>query len=277
MFGCIAVHVIITIILGAEMLSLIILAFRNQCSAQMKKPLEFFTGVTALILNNCFYLYGIYLLAIVSTSDDPVAAKEYLASTGMVLTSWGILNVIGGGLYQLGSLIETGELETYLGKPRPVVLLIAISKSNLISFGEILQGISTIIAVSILYEPILGIKMLAVSAVMVFAFAGIIILVGSLSFFNSRGGQLSYVILQVLVSLSLFPVGRALKGREKWILYLTPLLMTAALPRLIVLQGGLFHFFVLVFTTVTFLVTAVGFFKLGLRHYKSKNYIFLNE
>jgi len=259
------------------MLSLVILAFKNQWSAQMEKPLEFFMGVLALILNNCFYLYGIYLLAILSTSDDPVAAKEYLASTGMVLTSWGVLNVIGGGLYQLGSLIETGELEGYLSKPRPILLLVAISKSNLLSFGEIFQGITTVVVVSIFYEPMLGVKMLVLSTIMVFAFAGIIIFVGSISFFSSRGGQLSYVILQVLVSLSLFPVGRALKGREKWILYLTPLLMTATLPRLIVLQGGLFSFFVLLSTTVIFLATAIGFFKLGLSNYKSKNYIFLNE
>lgn len=90
------------------MMSLLILAFKNQWSAQMKKPGEFLTGLLVLILNNSFYLYGIYLLAILSADDNPLAAKEYLVSTGMVLTSWGLLNVMGGGLYQLGSLIETG-------------------------------------------------------------------------------------------------------------------------------------------------------------------------
>lgn len=259
------------------MISLLTLAFKNQWSAQMKKPFEFLTGLLVLIINNSFYLYGIYLLAILSVDDNPLAAKEYLISTGMVLTSWGVLNVLGGGLYQLGSLIETGELEAYLAKPRSTLLLVAISKSNLMSFGEILQGVVTIVISSILYGPFLGIKMLVISAIMVFAFASVIIIIGTISFFSSRGSQISYVILQVLLSLSLFPVNRALKGREKWILYSTPLLITATLPRLLALQGGLSLFFVFIAATMLFLFMGVYFFKLGLKFYKSKNYIFLNE
>lgn len=243
----------------------------------MKKPLEFLTGLLMLIFNNSFYLYGIYLLAILSTDDNPLAAKEYLVSTGMVLTSWGLLNVFGGGLYQLGSLIENGELEAYLAKPQPTLLLVAISKSNLMSFGEILQGVTTILISSILYQPILGIKMLAVSAIMVLAFAGVIIIIGSVSFFSSRGSQIAYVILQVLLSLSLFPVSRALKGREKWIIYLTPLLITATLPRLIVLGGEIHIFLVFIVLTMLFLFLGITFFKFGLKSYKSKNYIFINE
>lgn len=259
------------------MISLLILAFKNQWSAQMKKPFEFLTGLLALILNNSFYLYGIYLLAILSADDNPLAAKEYLVSTGMVLTSWGLLNVFGGGLYQLGSLIETGELEAYLAKPRSTLLLVAISKSNLLSFGEILQGVITIILSSILYSPFLGIRMLIISVIMVFAFASMIIIIGTISFFCSRGSQISYVILQVLLSLSLFPVSRALKGREKWILYFTPLLITATLPRLIALQGGLPTFLAFFVATMLFLFMGICFFKFGLKSYKFKNYIFIND
>jgi ABC-2 type transport system permease protein len=259
------------------MISLLILAFKNQWSAQIKKPFEFLTGLLALILNNSFYLYGIYLLAILSADDNPLAAREYLVSTGMVLTSWGLLNVFGGGLYQLGSLIETGELEAYLAKPRSTLFLVAISKSNLMSFGEILQGVITIIISSILYGPFLGIRMLAISAIMVFAFASVIIIIGTISFFCSRGSQISYVILQVLLSLSLFPVSRALKGRENWILYFTPLLITATLPRLIVLQGGLSTFLAFFVATMLFLFIGICFFKFGLKSYKSKNYIYIND
>lgn len=259
------------------MVSLLILALKNQWSAQMKKPLEFLISLLALILNNSFYLYGIYLMAIVSTDYNSLAVKEYLVSTGLVLTSWGLLNVLGGGLYQLGSLIETGELEAFLAKPRSILLLVAISKSNLISFGEILQGIVSIIISSILYDPFLGIRMLVISAIMVFAFASIIIMAGSISFFCNRGSQISFVILQVLLSLSLFPVSRALGGNEKWILYFTPLLITATLPRLIVLQGGLSEFLIFICATLFFLFTAIYFFKFGLKFYRSRNYIFLNE
>lgn len=256
---------------------LIFLAFKNQWSAHMKKPLEFFSSLLAIILNNSFYLYGIYLLAILSIGDSDAATREYLVSTGMVLTSWGLLNVLGGGLYQLGALIETGELEAYLAKPRSSLFLVAISKTNLVSIGEVLQGIVTIGLVVVLYGYALGTRTLINSIILTFGFAGVIIIVGAISFFSLRGSQLSYVILQVILSLSLFPVSRALRGREKLILYLTPLLMTATLPRLASLEGGILLFVSFIMATIGIFLIGVFFFNFGLKRYKAKNYILLNE
>ncbi|MGK5595641.1 MAG: hypothetical protein ACSNEK_09845 [Parachlamydiaceae bacterium] len=52
---------------------------------------------------------------------------------------------------------------------------------------------------------------MAVSAVILtFAFAGLVILIGSLSFFSSRGSQLSSVILNIILTLLLFPIDRVL-------------------------------------------------------------------
>ncbi len=256
---------------------LLLLTFKNQWSAHLKRPLEFFSSLISVILNNSFYLYGIYLLAILSVGDDPFAIKEYLVSTGMVLTSWGLLNVFGGGLYQLGTLIENGELEAYLAKPRSVLFLIAISKSNLVSFGEIIQGLATLAFITSLYGPFIGLRAFASALILTFAFASVIIFIGSLSFFSSRGSQLSYVLLQVILSLSLFPVGRALRGREQWILYLTPLLITATLPRTTAMHGGLISYSVFICATLVFCIFSIIFFKYGLKRYKSKNYIFINE
>lgn len=254
-----------------------LLAFKNQWSAQIKKPFEFLTGLFALILNNSFYLYGIYLLAILSVDDNPIAAKEYLASTGVVLISWGLLNVFGGGLLELGCFIETGGLENYLAKPQSPLLLVAISKSNLMSIGEVFQGMMTMLICYSLYGPFFGMRMLIGSGILIFAFAGILIFVGSLSFFSTRGSQVSYVILQVLMSLSLFPVGRALKGKEKWILYTTPLFLTATLSRLMVMEGELSISLAFFGTTVLFVFAGTCFFNFGLKRYQSKNYIFINE
>ncbi|MGA8165407.1 MAG: ABC-2 family transporter protein [Waddliaceae bacterium] len=259
------------------MIRLFFITFQNQWSAHLKKPLEFFSSLLAVILNNSFYLYGIYFLAILSVSDDPLATREYLVSTGMVLISWGLLNVFAGGLYDLSTLIENGELEAYLAKPWSPLVLVAISKSNLVSLGEIIQGAATMIFIAWLYGPFMGLRALASSILLTFAFAGIIILIGSFSFYSSRGSQLSHVLLQVILSLSLFPVGRALQGREKWILYLTPLLMTATFPRIAALQGKLYLFIVFFLGTVVLYVFALYFFKFGLKRYQSKNYIFLNE
>jgi ABC-2 type transport system permease protein len=259
------------------MIDLFWLAFKNQWSAQMKKSIEFFSSLLAIILNNSFYLYGIYLLAILSMRSDPFATKEYLVSTGMVMTSWGLLNVFGGGLFQLGVLIETGELETFLAKPRPSLFLVAISKSNLVSIGEIVQGVATIVLAMFLYGLPLGFRAVLISVILTFAFAGVVVLIGSLSFFSSRGSQLSSVILNIILTLSLFPVGHVLQGREKWILYLTPLLMTATLPRLTTLIGSVPLFLASFIATSSLFFVSLLFFNFGLKKYKAKNYIFLNE
>lgn len=258
------------------MIRLISIAFQNQLSAQLNRPLEFLSSVVALILNNSFYLYGIYLLALVSVGDDILAAKEYLVSTGMVLISWGLLNIFGGGLYDLGALIESGELETYLARPRSPLFLVAISKSNLISFGEVLQGIATMAIIIWLYGFSLGASALVCALILTFAFAAVVIMIGSFSFFSTRGSQLSYVLLQVILSLSLFPVGRALQGREKWILYATPLLVTATLPRLTALESTPLLFMIFLFATAALSLLSYFIFKIGIKRYQSKNYIILN-
>ncbi len=259
------------------MAALFWLALKNQWSAQMRRPIEFVSSLIALILNNSFYLYGIYLLAILSHEGDSFAKKEYLMSTGMVLTSWGLLNVLAGGLFELCTLIETGGLETFLAKPRPPLLLVAISKSNVVSIGEIIQGISTLILVAVIYGFAPSLRALASSVILAFAFAGIVILIGSLSFISSRGGQLSYVLLNVILTLSLFPISRALQGREKWILYLSPLLLTATLPRLAALGGDIMTFVIFIFATSGLFAASIMVFKVGLESYKATNYIVLNE
>ena len=260
-----------------KMIYLFCLSFTSHLSAQMRRPLEFLSALVAMVLNNSFYLYGIYLLAILSTGSNADSMKEYLVSTGMVLIAWGLLNVFAGGLYQLSSIIETGELETHLAKPLSPLLLVAISKVNLISLGEIFQGIATVIFIGFLYDYEIALKTLTSSLILIFGFASIMIFIGSLSFFSSRGSSLSYVILQVVLSLSLFPIGNALKGREKWILYFTPLIMTTFLPHLTALQEGLSLFIPFFLVTLGMFFISMAFFNLGLRQYKTKNYLFLNE
>jgi ABC-2 type transport system permease protein len=258
------------------MISLLFIAFRNQWLAQIKKPLEFLLSIFVLVLNNSSYLYGIYLLASISSDQNALANKEYLISTGMVLTSWGLLNVFGGGLFQLGSYIESGELECYLAKPRSPLLLVSLSKSHLMSFGEIIQGALTIIYSSIIYGPILGLRMLFISLIMVFVFASVVIIIGTFSFFSTRGSQISYVISQVFLSLSLFPVDRALSGREKWLLYFTPIILTATLPRLIVSDNEFYLMKEFIILVLALMLLSILFFRIGLRKFKTKNYIFIN-
>lgn len=256
------------------MLRLFFMTFKNQCVAQLRKPLEFFSSVLAIILNNSFYLYGIYLLSVLSVGDN-IFREEYLVSTAMVLTSWGLLNVFAGGLYDLGALIENGELEIHLAKPRTALFLVAISKSNLVSFGELIQGILTIIFIAYLDGFSRAASTLACSMIMTFAFAAVIIFIGSFSFFSSRGSQLSSVLLQLILSLSLFPIDRALKGREQWIFYASPLLITATLPRYTVFHGGPYHFLIFSATTFGLFICALLFFNFGLKRYESKNYVSL--
>jgi len=239
----------------------------------MKKPVEFFSSLLAILLNNSFYLYGIYLLAILSIGEDPEATKVYLISTGMILTSWGLLNVFGGGLYDLGKFIETGELESFLAKPRSSLFLVSISKSNLVSLSEIFQGILTLTLVVILYGFTLGIRAFISSLILTLAFAAIVISMGSLSFFSSRGSQLSYVLLNIILTLSLLPVARALRGREKWILYFTPLLMTATLPRLATLTSSQTLFWASCFATFVMFIFSILFFKYGIKRYKSHYFL----
>lgn len=256
---------------------LILLSTKNHFLAHMRKPLEFFSSAFGLIFNNCFLLYGIYLLAYLGGQEDLLERSRYLATTATVLISWGLLNVFAGGLVELGSLIESGEFESCLATPQPPLLIAAISKNNMIAIGEVFQGLITVGYLAWTGGYILVINVLVSSLCLCLSLGAVLILGGMLSFFSSKGSQVSHVVVQALILFSLFPVSKVLRGRERLILYLTPAALTVALPSHIIYTGNTGLLIGLFLGSFAAFILAVKVFQKGLQFYKTKNYLFLKE
>jgi ABC-type uncharacterized transport system permease subunit len=250
---------------------------KNHFLSHMGKPLEFFSSVFGLIINNCFLLYGIYILANIGGQEDLLERSRYLSVTAVVLISWGLLNVFSGGLVELGGLIESGEFESCLASPRSPLLIAAISKNNVVAIGEIFQGFFTICYLAWIGEYALIINILTSSICLCLSLGSVLIFGGTLSFFSSKGSQLSHVIIQTLILFSLFPISKALRGKERLFLYLTPAVLTVTLPGYVLSTGNVWILLLLFVSSLFSFLLSVIVFQRCLKFYTAKNYLFLKE
>jgi ABC-2 type transport system permease protein len=109
-----------------------------------------------------------------------------------------------GGAQQLAGMIERGELDFFLGSPRPVLLLVLVSRMNLSGWGDILFGWGAFLALA---SPSVGDCMLfaLVSVSSTGLLVGFAVLAGSLAFWIDDAEGTSQLIVNMLVSLGTHP------------------------------------------------------------------------
>ena len=96
-----------------------------------------------------------------------------MALLGLVDTSWAIINFCFCGLKNLAVNIGNGPFETCLGIPRHPLILTAISASNPIAFGDIIQGIINVIIAGFLTDYVMVIKMIISLITVLIAFVAV--------------------------------------------------------------------------------------------------------
>jgi ABC-2 type transport system permease protein len=237
------------------------------------RPGELLLSTFGSLINNCLYVYGIYFIALVSSSGGLSNSNILFFTTGLVTAAWGIINIIFGGLIDLGLYVETGELDSFLATPKHPLILIAISKSEVGYLADLIQGLIIIGFFGWKLGLFFAVKMLLGVVLVSLALLGVMIIGGSLSFFSNRGNSLSAMFIQMILSMSLFPMSTILKSGKKWILYLTPLLFSSLLPLKFITESNSSWFLYGLLGSISFLVASISFFNWGVKSYKSSNFV----
>lgn len=255
------------------MFKLLLIAIMYNIKSQFAKPFEFFLIFLSTLLNNCIYLYGIYAIIYLSDPKHPNKINVLLISTSLVITSWGIINTLYGGLIELGKLIENGKLEPFIATPYHPLFLVAISKSEISGLAELIQGLVVIIILGYTINFAFSLKLLIGAVVTALALLGVIILGGTLSFFVERGNSLSSIFIQTIFSMSLFPVITFFNNDEKLFLYFTPILVTSYLPLHYIYNANIYSFLFAFFGSSVLIMFSLCLFNIGLKYNKSANVI----
>ncbi len=255
------------------MLSLFWKAVKHNWSAQASNPVNFWSGLLAMLVNNTLFFYGMWLMLFAGKPQNQSIFPFYLTLTALAYLGWGTLNFFLGGLRELGEMIDNGKLEPMLGTPRHPLFLVAISHSSVSALGDVIQGVFTLGFLYWYTDLGWALRASCASLIVVIAFASIFISAGTLAFFFSRGSSLSIFIIESTLSFTMYPITKILEGRSRMILYLIPAALTSTLPMNWIENSGLFHFTFLIFAVVLSFLLSVLFFNFGLKKYRTSSYI----
>ncbi len=239
--------------------------------AHRSNPTNLIAGAIGMMMNNIILLIGIWGMLFAEKPENTQLLPYYIALIAVVMTAWGIIHFFLGGLGSLGDLITNGILDPMLATPRHPLLLVSISKSHPVALGDLVIGLFAHGLLIFKVNPTMGYQCLFATVISSLAFASLFIFAGSLSFFIARGNSLGKLLVEITLSLSMYPTGKIFTGAERMILLLTPAAATAIFPLDTVENTNIPSFLIALLAAIGFFCASLSFFRYGVKRYQSVN------
>ena len=193
---------------------------------------------------------------------------DMFVTYGIVASSFGLISLLFGNVFNLGDVITKGRLDYYLSMPRPVLLHTVASRSVASGLGDFTYGfvsyaLSGQYSLDGLGRFLIGI--LCAAAI----FAAFMILVQSLAFWIGNTAYLSSMALNAIITFAIYPI-TLFDNAAKLILFtLIPAALMGALPAQFVHAFAWDTLAEILLGSLAFLGLAVAVFRLGMRRYES--------
>ena len=230
-------------------------------------------GAIGMVINNVIFLGGVWAMFFAGKARNQELIPYFVALQVVVMTSWGFLAFFLGGLRSLPEYVTDGSLEPMLATPRSPLLLAAISRSSAPALGDLLMGLAGIGAIAWKWGGLMAVGSLAAAAVSAVGFAALFIAAGAICFFIPRGSQVANLLIEVTLSMSVYPSGKIFSAGGRIALLLTPVAVTTLLPLDIVEKLGFRELALACLTAAGSLLISIGFFRWGLRRYRATSLI----
>lgn len=172
------------------------------------------------------------------------------------------------GYTRIPELVRSGGLDTYLLKPRSVLMQVLASRSEASAWGDVVSGMLLVIwsgYLDLAHAPLFVASALGAAAV--FVASGTIYF--SIAFWHDHGDDLSFRLWEVTITFSLYPESIFPRFSKIFLYTVFPAAFISFIPSQLVRapswEGGIL--FVAGVAAIVALSRAV--FYLGLRHYES--------
>lgn len=182
----------------------------------------------------------------------------------------GLESAIFGNAPKLAQLVMTGGLDAYLGMPRNVLLHVCISATEPTAWGDVLFAIGAY-TIFLHPGPLNLLFFLLLGCVVSLIVASFLVIFGSLAFFLGNTDGLVQQMLGALTTFSTYPMN-IFTGAVRLLLFtIIPAGFISFVPLQLLqrftwpLAGAMLGF------TLLILLSAAGFFQLGLKRYESGN------
>lgn len=191
--------------------------FSVNLQAVMEYRLNFLLQVFGMILNNAAFAFFWAILIQRTGGIGGYGFSDVMFLWALVSSSFGIAHVVFGNIRGLGSIVQKGELDTYLLQPKDVFLNLLTSRTVVSGWGDFLYGFIVIALV-----PGFGLARLGFFCALTLTggliFAATFAAAESLVFFLGNAQSLSSAITEFLLSFSLYPQTIFDRGM-RWLFY----------------------------------------------------------
>ena len=194
--------------------------------------------------------------------------QDILLVYGLVAVSFGAAMYLFGNAQFVGDVISKGQLDYYLSLPRPVLLHLLASRSNMSGIGDALFGLVTFffagqVTLDAFARYLLGALCSGV------IFVAFLVLVQSLAFWLGDVPALNIAATNAIITFAIYPSKLFEAGTRLLLFTLVPALLVGAVPAELVRGFDWGNAGMLVLGTLVFFLLAGGVFYRGLRRYES--------
>jgi len=236
---------------------------------EMTNHVTFITNITFMILNNATFVVQWLILFQIKSDVGGYSLNDVLVLWGIAASTFGLSHIMFHRAYDLPELIVNGKLDAFLVQPKNVLLGVISSGTSTSAIGDLLYGYLILFIFKFNIINFILFTFLTITGMLILtAFA---VIVGSLSFWITKGDLISNNLNGVIVHFSTYPDG-IFKGIVRLILYtVIPVGMINYLPLKVILHFDPVQ--LLLITAFTIFITLLAFliFYKGLRRYSSSN------
>lgn len=231
---------------------------------------SFLMQVGMMMINNTVWIFfwGVYFTSFPIMNGW--SFQDVMMMWAVSAAGYGLSATLFGNVYRLANIIATGQLDTYLAQPKPVLLHVLISRMQIAAIGDILFGVILFGLFGDL--SILGIVKFAVAllvAMLIFTF--FMVIAQSLAFYIGNAEGLANQFFITFITFATYPTD-IFRGIGRMVLFtVIPAGFISYLP--VGFLRDLNWTFTLTALGVAVLLTVGGtwFFYRGLKRYGSGN------
>lgn len=246
--------------------------FKFNLSSVMEYRVSFLLQTFGMALNNSAFIFFWWILFNNVPSIGGYGFREEMMLWAISSTSYGINFVIFGNVNQITRMIMNGELDTYLLQPKDPLINLVCSKTIMSALGDTLYGV-------IVFFIINGFDMKKFLLFLLFCITGALILasilvtVHALSFHVGNAEGFAQMIVEFIVSFSIYPEG-IFNNALKYILYtVLPVAFIVYVPARVLTEFSIVYLLGIMGIALLWIIIAYSVFYRGLKKYESGNLI----
>lgn len=126
---------------AAKHLSFVFACWKMNLAGAMEFRMSFWLQVVTMMVNNAVWIFfwGVYFNRFPLVNGWQM--QDVMMMWAVSAAGFGFSAVLFGNAYSLANIVATGQLDTYLAQPKPVLLHVLVSRMSVSAIGDILFGL----------------------------------------------------------------------------------------------------------------------------------------